>query len=185
MSQTQAYLQVTFFDTHPASGGWTLVSYAYRAVAGGSTVYNLPNANSGAWDPVGRGGIAALNALSLVTSSSQMMLTVTNNPSTPVTGNALAYGLAYRWSNPGYTGFGESPLSFCFPTFINWKGCVLTMFADLTSAQTACTTVTVTELKANSQFSAMTFSNRPQVSCAGHTGGSAYERQFLGFNSGL
>jgi hypothetical protein len=149
-----------YCDMTSDGGGWTLVTYAYRPVAGGTEVYYLPNSAQGSWDPASRNGKAAINATSLLTGGSQVLLTVTNSGTMPVTGNALSYELAYRWAKQsGYNQFG-------------WA---------LTT--TACIDVNVTELKTNTTFSAKTFDNRPEVSCSGHAAGTAYERQFIGFNS--
>jgi len=92
---------------------------------------------------------------------SQVMLTVTNGGTAPVTGNIRSYQLAYRWNSPSsYTQY------------------------NLAMTTTSCATVAVTEINSQSTFNAFTFLDRPQVSCGNNMGGTSYERQFLGFNSG-
>ena len=149
-----------YCDMTSDGGGWTLVNYAYRPQNGGTDVYYLPNAANGTWDPAGRSGKASIDATTLLQTASQVLLTVTNNGTAPVIGNALSYELAYRW--PKASGYNKF---------------------TLTDAVTTCITVSVTELKTNSTFDAKTFDDRPQLSCSGHKGGTLYERQFIGFNS--
>jgi hypothetical protein len=140
-------------------GGWTLVSYGYRT--SGTAPYYLPSSAQGAWSPTARDNFAAIDASSMIHGSTAAALTVTD--SALVTGNVLSYAKAYVWSIP-------SPATATFS------------LAD--PSPTSCATVAVRELKGGSNFSAFTLTAKPlQVSCAGQKGGTAYERQFLGFNS--
>ncbi|MSP92056.1 MAG: hypothetical protein EXR79_09700 [Myxococcales bacterium] len=149
----------TYCDMTTDGGGWTLASYGYRAVDGGADMYFLPDSAQGVWQPGLRDNKAAINASKYIGSATQVALTVNNGATPTVAGNLLSYGLAYRWSHGGYNKF-SLPLS-----------------------TTTCVSVNVTEIKSGKTFSAQTFADRPQVSCSGHTGGTQYERQFIGFNS--
>jgi hypothetical protein len=91
-----------------------------------------------------RTGKAALSGTGLMSSATDLLLTVTNSGAAPVTGNALSYGAAYRWARPAsYNQY------------------------NLALAVTSCVTINVRELKSGNSFSALTFTDRPQVSCSG------------------
>ncbi len=155
-----AALQV-YCDMTTEGGGWTLVTYGYRATSGGTSVYNLPTANNGTWDPGVRSGSASIDARLLLRNSTEAAISTTSGGSA-VTGNIGSYATRHAWV-------------YATPR--------LSVF-DLSDSVTGCQTVTVRNLVSGAQFAANTFSNRPQVSCSGNKAGTANERQFLGFNSG-
>lgn len=154
-----AALQV-YCDMTTDGGGWTLVSYGYRATSGGTSVYHLPTANNGTWQPGTRANAASIDARLLLRNSTQAAITTTSGGAAK-TGNLLDYATVHTWV-------------YASPT---------TSVFDLSDAVTGCQTVTVRNLVSGATFSAYTFSNRPQVSCSGNKAGTSYERQFLGFNA--
>ncbi len=148
-----------YCDMVTQGGGWTLVTWGYDAVAGGTEVYYVPDANQGATDPETRVDRGSIDVRDMVKVSTEVAVTVNNGTGT-IDGDITDYGLAYVYAIP-------SPAATVFNL----------------SDTTSCNSVTVTELGSGSSFGANVQSNKLSVACSGHKGSTPFERQMLGFNS--